>query len=145
MKRRVKGRQGLSLVEVIVVLLILMVATTILAETIVRGVTIQQHTAARSRAAFAAQAIMDALLRDPAAHGIALTGKEGAFPAQAQQVDGDTFGLDPSAVEGLKWQAYVTPRGNSSVLHEITVQLAWTTRGRERKFELVSLVAAQPR
>jgi len=137
-------RQGLTLVEVVIVLLIVQVALLVSVQTFVRGLHIHQQTAGRSRAALVAQTVMDALLRDASAQGVSLAAT-GTFPESPQPVNGAALGLEPSTVEGLKWQVDVAPHGESPVLRELTLRLVWTAAEREKQFELVSLAAVQPR
>ncbi len=142
MKLKLKDRRGLTLVEVIVVLLIVEVALLISVQTYVQGLHLQRDTANRSRAALVAQTIMDALLRDAAGLRVPLA-REGTFPEETQPVDAATFGLEPSAVAGLEWQASVARHGESEVMREVTLRLVWTVAGRQRQIELVSLAAVQ--
>ena len=142
MKLKLKGRRGLTLVEVIVVLLIVGVALLISSQMYMQGLHIQRYAADRSRAALVAQTIMDALLRDASAQSVSLA-KEGTFPEEAQPVDAAAFGLEPSAAKGFKWQASVAPHGKSRALREVTLRLVWTTGGRQKRLELVSLAAVQ--
>ena len=142
MKLKLKERRGLTLVEVIVVLLIIEVALLISVQTYVQGLHLQRDTANRSRAALVAQTIMDALLRDAASLRVPLA-REGTFPQETQPVDAAKFGLEPSAVEGLQWQASVARHGESRTMSEVTLRLVWTAGGRQKQLELVSLAAAQ--
>jgi len=69
--------------------------------------------------------------------------REGTFPETAQPVDAAVFGLEPSAVEGLEWQVSVALHGEEPALREVTLHLVWTSGGRQRSLELVSLAAVQ--
>ncbi len=142
MRHKLKGRRGLTLVEVIVVLLIVEMALLISVQTYVQGLHLQRSTAERSRVALVAQTIMDALLRDASAHRVPLL-RQGTFPEEAQPVDAAAFGLDPAVVKGLGWQASVAPHGESNVMREVTLRLVWTASGRQKQLELVSLAAVQ--
>jgi len=136
-------RRGLTLVEVIIVLLIVEVALFISVQTFVQGIDIERRTADRTRAALVAQTLMDALLRDATAQGVRLDG-EGTFPATPQPVNAGAFGLEPDAGEGFRWQASVAPHGDYRQLREIELTLTWTAAGRSKHIELVSLAAVQP-
>jgi len=142
MKLKLKCRPGLTLVEVLVVLLIVEVAILISVQTYVQGLHLQRYTAERSRAALVAQTIMDALLRNASAHRVPLA-REGTFPETAQPVDAAAFGLEPSAAKGLRWQVSVALHGEPRALREVTLRLVWTSGGRQKQLELVSLAAVQ--
>jgi competence protein ComGC len=137
MRHTVAHRQGLTLVELILALLIIEVALLIMVQTFVQGLYLQQHVAGQSRALLVAQAQMDALLRDAPGHGVSLA-ETGTFPKEPRPVEAEALGLDEAATEGYRWQFTVEPHEEEPALREITLHLIWTERGRDRQVELVS-------
>jgi|GEM_PF-2886822 len=142
MQHTASDRQGLTLVELILALLILTVAFLIMIQTFGRGLFLQQQVAGQSQAILVAQAQMEALLRDAPGLGVSLSGA-GTFPEEPKPVDAAAVGIDRAAAQGYTWQVTVAPHEDQQAMREITLRLMWTERGRERHIELVSLTSSQ--
>lgn len=140
MQRNVFDRQGLTLVEVLLALLIITVAFLITMQTFGRGLFLHQQIVGESQAVLVAQSQMDALLRDSRSLGVSLA-ESGTFPEKPEPVDGSLLGLERASVDGYTWQVTVAPYESQPVLREVTLRLIWMERGRERHIELVSLAS----
>jgi type II secretory pathway pseudopilin PulG len=141
MQHSVSDRQGLTLVELILALLILTVAFLIMIQTFGRGLILQQQVAGQSQAMLVAQAQMEALLRDASGLGVSFS-RTGTLPEDPKPVDAAAVGINPDAAEGYTWQVTVAPHEDQPEMREITLRLVWTERGRERHLELVSLASS---
>lgn len=125
-----KGKQGFTLLEVMVALAILSIGLLVMIELIAWALrsasTSQEHT----QAVFLARQKMEELLLDPSL-------KEGAL-------EGEFNG-------GYRWSVQVVEKGLREIrspqegrwtrLMELRVKVAWPSRGRERSLQLTSLKA----
>jgi len=108
MQHTMSDRQGLTLVELILALLILTVAFLVMMQTFGRGLFLQQQVVGQSQALLVAQAQMDALLRDPSVHGVSFA-KTGTFPEDPKPIEAAKLGINKAGAQGYRWQVTVAP------------------------------------
>ena len=133
-RRRLSGRDGFTLVEVLVALAILAIALVTLIRLLLVSVSMTDHARDVSRATLLAQARMDE----------ALSSRNLEPDSPSGRVEGEAG--EPT----LQWETTVTDKSIAALesvgvqnLREVKVRVSWGKGDGERSIEMATLVAGQ--